>query len=82
MPCVDECMDDETIAEMFGSKYERLYNSVPYDVNEMNDIKVTLDLMLEKESCKYSVSVENVIDAISHLKRVKVVAQRNCILTI
>ena len=71
VPCVDECMDDETIAEMFGSKYERLYNSVPYDVNEMNDIKVTLDLMLEKESCKYSVSVENVIDAISHLKRGK-----------
>ena len=68
VPCIDNCKDDESIAEMFGNKYESLYNSVPYSVNEMDDIRITLNSMLQRETCKYSVSVDDVMKAISHLK--------------
>ena len=71
VPCVDDCRDDDNISRMFGEKYERLYNSVPYDIDEMTELKCSINTMLDKESCRYSVSSEDVANAVSHLKHGK-----------
>ena len=71
VPCVDGCCDDETIANNFSDKYNNLYNSVPYDKNEMDDIKKCISSLIANETCKYSVTVDDVIKSVSHLKRGK-----------
>jgi hypothetical protein len=35
---VDDCTDENSIAQLFASKYKNLYTSVPYDVSELNNI--------------------------------------------
>ena len=39
---MDGVQGDEAICVIFGDKYERLYNSVPYDVTEMNALRDSL----------------------------------------
>ena len=39
VPCIDGCHDDTGIVNNFLNKYKNLYNSVPYDILEMNKIK-------------------------------------------
>ena len=42
---IDGVTDDCDIAELFAQKFSRLYNSVPYDTNEMNALKAKFYIM-------------------------------------
>ena len=40
MACsMDDCNDNDDIANIFSEKYMELYNSVPYDTSEMKSIE-------------------------------------------
>jgi hypothetical protein len=68
---------EDAIRELFVGKYEELYNSVPYDREEMGDILTTLNSRVN-EQCKqgkcyddHKVSVGDVHKAIRSLKHSK-----------
>lgn len=67
VPCVNGCRDDESIANMFGEKYDHLYNSVPYNWDEMSDFKSIIYSLLTHDNNQCSVSINNVIKALEHL---------------
>ncbi len=56
---------------MYG-KYNPFYNSVPYDKDEMNDIKCGIEDDLFKIGHNdYGITVADVIESVDHLKRCK-----------
>ena len=65
---IDGCADNDSIANMFGTKYDNLYNSVPYNEKEMNDIKCKIDNLVQKDNSNYYITVSDVVKSISHLK--------------
>ncbi len=66
---VDDASTDDDIVNLFADKYSNLYNSVPYDQSEINDIKCTIDAKLQNHLHQnYSINVHDVGKAINHLK--------------
>lgn len=66
---VDNCRDDAGIVGIFSDKYKDLYNSVPYDVNDMSDINCIIMSRLDTcDHAQYIVSANDISNAISHLK--------------
>ena len=70
---VDGSCDSKEITELFSEKYKHLYNSVPYNIADMNAIESTIFKRLHNcENVKYYViSHSDVINAVSHLKKGK-----------
>ncbi len=66
---VDGASKDSDISHTFSEKYKHLYNSVPYNINRMNDIKQDInDRLNVNRSNGYCVNVDNVINAVNRLK--------------
>ncbi len=65
---MDGVTGGKEIADLFGTKYDRLYNSVPFDVSVMNDIEMEVNKrILHGDESNICVSVEDVRKAISSL---------------
>ena len=58
---------DDEIAQLFSDKYNHLYNSVSYDVDEMNVINTEINKQI-KENVAYDISVDEVIEGVQQLK--------------
>ena len=60
------------ITELFSEKYKHLYNSVPYNTDDMHAIESTIFERLHNcENVKYVISHSDVINSVSHLKNDK-----------
>ena len=72
-PCsVDGCVDDAEIVDIFSEKYMNLYNSVPYNVSDMNEIhEDIINRIQQDKNGVYTVSVEEVCTAVKQLKHGK-----------
>ena len=68
---IDGVSEPSEIGELFANKYAKLYNSVPYDVKEMDMLKTDLEeAILSGESCQESViSVDKMKSGIIKLKK-------------
>ncbi len=65
---VDDVSTDDDIVNLFADKYSNLYNIVPYDQCEINDIKCKIDFKLQNDVHQNdSVNVHDVVKAIHHL---------------
>ena len=60
---IDGVVGDEGIAHIFSDKYNHLYNSVSYDVDEMNVINTEINKHI-KENVAYDISVDEVIKGV------------------
>ena len=58
---IDGVVGDEEIAKRFSDKYNQLYNSVSYDIDEMNIINREINKQI-KENVAYDISVDEVIE--------------------
>ena len=68
---VDGSCDSKEITELFSEKYKHLYNSVPYNIDDMHAIESTIFERLHNcENVKYVISHSDVINTVSHLKMV------------
>lgn len=71
---VDGQNSDKDISNLFATKYEELYTSVPYDKNVMNDIISNVDCNLKhltETGCCYRVTVNDIEKAVKKLKQGK-----------
>jgi exonuclease III len=68
--CVDDCMTDEGICNLFAGKYSNIYNSVPYDASEMSDLKSDIATLLKNNSncTDYVINTNDVIAAVKNVK--------------
>ena len=66
--CIDGKRGSGNIAQLFATKYDTLYNSVPFDGNVMEDIKCCVNERIKEEKCTVDINVKNVVDAIPKLK--------------
>ena len=67
----DGFCDSKEITELFSEKYKHLYNSLPYNIDDMHAIESTIFERLHNcENVKYIISHSDVINAVSHLKMV------------
>ena len=67
--CVDGATEDTDICNIFADKYDKLYNSVPYDTNEMQNIVSEINHQVDMFSeIDYIVTVQDVKKAICKLK--------------
>ena len=69
---IDGCNVDTDILDIFKTKYNDLYNSVPYDFNKMNKIKKEIDDSIESNPIVLKINVVDVRNAINHLKKDKI----------
>ena len=68
---VDGSCACKEITELFYEKYKHLYNSVPYNTDDMHAIESTIiELLHNSENVKYVISHSDVINAVSHIKKV------------
>ena len=66
---VDGSDDCESIASMFSDKYIMLFNSVPYDTEEMKRIESEVLSRVQRGSdSNYCITVQDVMNAVTHLK--------------
>ncbi len=66
---IDGASDDSGIANLFSEKYDALYNSVPYDQDEMLTIESTICSRLQNYTDNdYVLSIADVKAAVHHLK--------------
>ena len=69
MACsIDGCYDNDDIVNVFSDKYMSLYNSVPFDSDDMCAIKSEISSRIDKCSNGYSISTEDIVNAVTHLK--------------
>ena len=77
LPCsVDSIVGEENISDLFASKYEILYKSVPYNTESMNCLKTQIDENIKSKygsqlSIVNKFNVCNVIKGVKALKRDK-----------
>ena len=75
---IDHAQTEDDISKVFANKYQELYNSVPYDIEEMNRMKVALNKDVVSKCCSglcdtsHTVTTQDVIDAVKKLKPYKV----------
>ena len=65
---------DKDISELFAAKYNQLYNSVSYDINELSNIQHELNKKLSINVCDGhydTISLKDVSEAIDGLKSFK-----------
>ena len=65
---VDDCYTDAKIADFFSHKYQDLYTSVPFNVNDMEQIWSRLSASIQIVSGKCSFSCNEVLKAVDKLK--------------
>ena len=71
---VDSAQDPQSISDLFHDKFKEIYTSVPYDPQEMADIKRDIDQQIHRDSLKFtsevsrSMSVSNIQKLVSNLK--------------
>ena len=65
---VDNVSGEQEICDIFVNKYSNLYNSVPYDLDEMKSIKDRIDDRIRKYKEHYTINVDDVKKAIHNLK--------------
>ena len=71
---VDGSIGDDNISDVFAEKYKALYNSVSYENDDMDKLLQSVDKIITNECSKLDIpyiAVENVIDAMSRIKRGK-----------
>lgn len=68
---VDGVTGNREIADMFGSKYKKLYNSAPYDADVMRDIDQVLNERMTACSSDDCVKIDDVKKAVSFMKKGK-----------
>ena len=66
---VDSSCDSKEITELFSEKYKHLYNSVTYNIDDMHAIQSTIFERLH--NCENVISHNDVMNAVSHLKKCK-----------
>ena len=64
---IDGHGDDREIAQLFQDKYKQLYNSVPYDAEEMRSIELEIDRQVNA-SAVYVICVDDLVKGIQSLK--------------
>ena len=64
---IDGVVGDEEMAQLFSDKHNHLYNSVSYDVDEMNVINTEINKQI-KENVAYDITVDEVIEGVQRLK--------------
>ncbi len=64
---IDGIVGDEEISQLFSDKYDHLYNSVPYDQDEMNKIKEEINVQIMDNSV-YTICYDDVLKGVQHLK--------------
>ena len=64
---IDGVVGDEEMAQLFSAKHNHLYNSVSYDVDEMNVINTEINKQI-KENVAYDITVDEVIEGVQRLK--------------
>ena len=76
--CVDGQSGDSEICNVFRNKYEELYNCVPYNVQEIEDLKREIDSELNIQTdCDFVIDINEVKEAIVNLKSGKK-KRKNC----
>ncbi len=65
---VDGCSCGDEIFNLFSNKFNNLYNSVPYNKQEMDVIKNKIKYNLNVDNCIYNLSVNDVKKGIDRLK--------------
>ena len=66
---IDGVNGDKDIADIFSDKYNTLYNSVPFDNDDMLRIRSTIDHRLQNTRCSgYVITPTDVSIAVDHLK--------------
>jgi hypothetical protein len=65
---VDDCYTDSNIANLFYQKYEDLYTSVPYNIDDMNTYRVNLQESIDGYSKDCIVTYNDVVTAVNRLK--------------
>ena len=64
---VDGSCDSKEITELFSEKYNHLYNSVPYNIDDIHAIEITIFERLHSyENVKHVISHSDVINPVSH----------------
>ena len=67
--CIDSQSDDSEICNIFKNKYENLYNCVPYNKQELDEIKKEIDDELDPQmDCDFMIHFNEVKEAIGGLK--------------
>ena len=67
---VDGSCDSKEITELFSEKYKHLYNSVPFNIDDMHAIESTIfERSHNCENVNYVISHSGVINAVSDLKK-------------
>ena len=65
---VDDCFTDADIADFFAHKYQDLYTSVPFNVNDLVEIRSDLRASVQVVSGQYIFSGDDVLKAVDELK--------------
>ena len=67
---IDDKTEVQEISNIFAKKYDLLYNSVGYSVNELERLKIDINEHIENKSANHShsISVKVIKDALSKLK--------------
>ena len=71
---IDGNYDNHDIVNMFSDNYMSLYNSVPYNEDEMSRIKSIIDTKVNTCNTVYKIIVTDVTNAVTHLKLVNQMA--------
>ncbi len=80
---VDGKAENNDICQMFSDKFDKLYNSVPYDADLFQKIKDKINQMaLNKNCCTSYVTVHDVVKAVQHLNWGSLVVKKDFILII
>ncbi len=62
---VDGRAENNNICQMFSDKYDKLYNSVPYDADLFQKFKDKINQrVLNKNCCNFYVTVQDVVKAV------------------
>ncbi len=67
---VDNSHGEENIVDVFAQKYKELYNSVPYNVEEMTSLRANINNMIRDHGdCEqHGIQVSDVIDNVPRMK--------------
>ncbi|ELU03966.1 hypothetical protein CAPTEDRAFT_201654 [Capitella teleta] len=68
---IDNAQGDEEICYMFPSKYDELYNSVPYDHREMNDVMQEIDDLIDTKCNRGQCYYDHMVRARDVLKAMR-----------